>query len=309
MTRYPSILQLLPLVLLGAAVECGAGGFTEEQLAAAARVAVAETAPQAPAMRAVAERSEQLRVLLAVAQDQVATGLPAEERRTLTIAFGPPTPDRDIVLAWLMRGGHLAVASPELSGIYNPFADGWLLLRWQFVGGSPRLAQAALATGRLLRGGAGAPEAAGEMPFSQALVARRLGALTGFSRVLEDPGVAGFFLLYPQLQVSEAEAVLAAARREVGALAQWSRTNPESLALLQHVIDQGEDPALLSIPSRLRADLGPIALAATPQGTEVVLQSPAYPTRCLFAGFAGPGDVPQLFALDLAPPPIGSAGR
>lgn len=308
MTRHPSILRLLPL-LLGAAAACGASGFTEEQLIAAARVAVAETAPQAPAMRAVAERSERLRALLAVAQDRVATELPAEERRTLTIAFGPPTQDRDVVIGWLMRGGHLAVAAPELSGIYNPFVDGWLLLRWQPVGGSPRLTQVALVTGRLLRGGAAAPEPAGEMPFSQALVARRLRALTGFSRVLEDPGVAGFFLLYPQLQVSETEAVIAAARREVGALAQWSRTNPQSLALIHRAIDQGDDPALHSIPSRLRRDLGPIALAATPRGTEVVLQSAAYPTRCLFASFAGPGDAPQLFALDLDPPLIGSADR
>jgi hypothetical protein len=169
---------LLPLALLiGAAPAIAqSGGFTPESLAEAARAAVAEAAPDAAATRAAAARSERIRAVLAVAQDRSFEELTSSELRALTAAFGPPSEDRDILISWLARGGEVVAANAELTGIYNPHADGWLLLRWHHVGGAPRLATAMLASGALLRGGAEAALDRADMPFAQALVARRLTA-------------------------------------------------------------------------------------------------------------------------------------
>lgn len=275
-------------------------GFTPEQLAEAAESAVAQTAPDAAAMQQAAERSERLRAMLAVAMDQSANRLGRAELRALTVALGPPSEDRDILLSWLMRGGEVAIADAGLTGIYNPHADGWLLLRWQQVGGTPRLMQAALVSGRLLRGGTEAPLDRADIPFSQALVARRLTAHASLETLTGVMPVDRFFLALPAIRVFEAEAVLAAARTQVGALAQWSRENPAALSAIDRALRRGDDPALRALPERVRTALSPMAMVATPAGHELVLQSPMYPARALFARFES-GAAPALFSLDLAP--------
>jgi hypothetical protein len=301
---------LLPLgLLLTPAAHAQTGGFTADELVQSARASVAEAAPNAPAMRHIAARSERLRAVLAVAMDQAVNRLSNEELRTLTVALGPPTVDRDILLSWLMRGGTVAVANTEISGIYNPFADSWLVLRWSQVGGVPRLEQAVLVNGELLRGGAEAPLDAAGTVFAQALVARRLQSLAAFPLLGEHVGAADFFAFYPTVRIVQTERVMAAARAQVGALAQWSRDNPQSLAALDHAIRRADDPAFLSLPERVREALGPVALVATPGGTEVVLQSPVYPARSLFASFATNTAAPEFFTLDLDPVLVGSAAR
>jgi hypothetical protein len=69
---------------------------------------------------------------------------------------------------------------------------------------------------------------------------------------------------------------------------------------MQRAIRRGNDPAFRALPERVRSALSPMAVVLTPEGPEVVLQSPAYPARALFARFDG-GSAPSLFALDLAP--------
>ena len=291
---------LLPaLALLPAAALAQTAGFTADGLAAAARSAVAEIAPDAAARSAVAARSERLRALLAVAQDRAGAQLAPDEWRALTAAFGPPQEDRDILASWLARGGQVAVADPQWSGIYNPLADGWLVLRWQQVGGAPRLAEAMLASGPLLRGGEAPVAGLEAMPFAQMLAARRRASLAAFPQLAREAGL--FRANWPLLRVREGETVLAAARQQVGALAQWSRDNPAALRALDRLLSRGDHPALLPFPARLREALGPVGVVATGDGgAELVLQAPAYPARSLFAGFPPGAGPPQLFALDLA---------
>jgi hypothetical protein len=229
--------------------------------------------------------------------DQSASRLGRAELRALTVALGSPSEDRDILLSWLMRGGEVAIADAGLTGIYNPFADGWLLLRWDHVGGAPHLAEAMIATGTTLRGGTTAPLDQADMPFAQALVARRLQSLAMFE-VLDSESL---LRLYPAIRAGETDLVLRNARLQAGALAEWSRANAPALRQLDRAISRADDPALLAFPDRVRDALSPTALVSTPDGTELVLASPVYPARSLFARFAASGGEPELFRLDLAP--------
>ena len=87
-------------------------GFSAQDLTTAARQSTVEAAPAA----AAAARSERIRAVLAVAMNEAPALLAREEWRALTTALGPPTEDRDILLNYLMRGGSVAVAGPELTG-------------------------------------------------------------------------------------------------------------------------------------------------------------------------------------------------
>lgn len=292
-----TLLGAICALALAVPASAQSGGFTEAQLADAAQSAAAEAAPHAAAIRSAAMRSERLRAVLAVAMDQAPTQLTREELRLVTTALGPPTVDRDILLGWLMRGGSVTAAGPDLTGIYNPFADGWLILRWNHVGGAPRLTDAALVTGASLRGGLDAPFATADVPFAQALVARRMVTMAALDGLSADY----LFRHLAPFRSAQAQVALASARGQVGALAQWSREHPGSLTLLERAIDRRDDPALLSFPSYLSRDLGPAAVVATATGDELALLAPAFPTRGLFAQFPADGGQPVLFALDLDP--------
>ena len=295
-----------------------AGGFTEQQLAEAAAMLAQEAAPDAVQRADLARRSEDLRQVLALDQASLDRAVDRAGLRALTVAMGPPAQDRDILLSWFARGGHVAVASADLSGIYNPFADGWLLLRWQQVGGAPRLVRAALVSGRLLRGDMPAVPGEADMPFAQVLVARRLHALAAFEELGSQMTADDLFTGYAPLRESQTEGVLEESRRQLGSLAQWSRENDRALAALERLIERGNDPALLSIPSRLHDALGPVALVATPSGYELMLQAPTAPARTIVATFGLAPDpagsvtddqAPRLFALNLAPQQEGSMIR
>lgn len=287
-----------------------ADGFTSQHLAESARSLTGEAGARAQLAASVASRSEDLRQALAVDQARLAAILGSSELRALTAAMGPPTVDRDILLSWFARGGHVAVAGTDLAGIYNPFVDGWLVLRWQQVGGRPRLVAAALVSGQPLRGASPAFAGEADMPFAQALVARRLRSLAAFEQLTGEFGSEALFRAYHPVRVAESERVLEQARQQVGALAQWSRSQAGDLGAVNRLIAAGDDPALATVPQRLRRDLGLIALAQTPAGTELVLQAPLAPTRSIIATLPRSGNaLPHLFAIDLAPTLIGSAAQ
>lgn len=290
-------MKAIPLLLALITAPAGAQvGFSAEDLAVAAREVTGATAPDAAATLSVAARSERIRAVLAVTMDEAPSHLTSEELRVLTTAMGPPGEDRDLLLSYLTRAGSVAIGGPDLSGIYNPFCDGWLLLRWSHVGGAPRLKGAVLATGNAMRGGIAASSAGDDIPFAQALAMRRvhmLGALAG----LDAEYVFRQHAAAREVQTSD---VLASARLQVGALARWSRANPALLARLEHRIRRADETALLAFPQRVRDAVSPVAVVSTPTGAELVLASPIYPNRTLFAEFSGDGE-PELFALDLDP--------
>ena len=66
------------------------------------------------------------------------------------------------------------------------------------------------------------------------------------------------------------------------------------------MIRRSADPALLAFPERVRDALSPAVVVRTPEGDELVLQSPAYPALGLFARISAEAE-PEFFALDLAP--------
>lgn len=307
--KRPSLSLLLPLSLLASPAVAQSGGFTHDDLATAAHANDAE-ALRTVAMRRIAARTEILRAVLATNMPNAKHRISPDELRVLTTAMGAPTQSRDVAVSWLMRSGMTTVADGEISGIYSPLADSWLVLRWAQIGGSQRLIDAALVRGTSLRPADTQPDwRTSEAPFAAALLQAKLQAMDSFAALPRALGAPRLFALLGAMRNIERAAVFERSGEMLGGISAWSRNNRSSLAAVDRLIRKRPDTAMLALPERVRKDLGPMAVIASPQGTLLVLQSPVYPAKTVIATFADPGAEPALSLIDLAPPPVRSAAR
>ena len=165
---------LLLLCLASAVTASQSPGFSPGDLAQAAR-ALDSGAQHTDAVRRIAAQTEILRAVLANDLPNAQRRISRDELQVLTIALGAPTVTRDIMLSWLMRSGVTVAADGEISGIYSPLADAWLVLHWAQLGGSPRLIDAALVRGTSLRPAESQPDwLTSPAPFAAALLQTKL---------------------------------------------------------------------------------------------------------------------------------------
>ncbi len=308
-----SVLKKLGLLLSVALVPVNAGaqtaGFTQSDLAQAASANDAE-ALRTSAARQIAARTEILRAVMATNMPGAQRRISRDEMQVLTIALGKPTPTRDIMFSWLMRSGVTTAANGEISGIYSPLADAWLVLRWAQLGGSPRLVDAALVRGTSLRPVDTQPDwRTSRAPFAAAVLQTKLQAVDSFASLPDALPAPRLFRLLGAMRDAERVAVLDRTGEMLGGISAWSRANGASIAAVERMIRKHPDLSLLTLPERVRADLSPMAVITSPQGTLLVLQSPVYPAKTVIASFADAGAAPVLSLIDLAPSPIRSAAR
>lgn len=299
---------MIPLLLIASPAAAQSVGFSASDLTAAA----ATTGDQVAALKAtrrIAAQTEILRAILATDMRRAAQRISADELRVLTAALGRPTLERDIALSWLMRSGLTTAADGELSGIYSPLADAWLVLRWETIGGAPRISAAALIRGTTLRPPAEGDWRGSEAPFAGELLRLKLQSFAIFARLPQDPGADRFFQLHAVIADLERTAVLSRSTAMVAALSAWSKANPATLARIDAATRKHADPALMGLPDKVRKAMGPIAVVESPQGALLLLQSPVYPAQTIVARIADPTATPSFTGVDLSPAPVRSAAR
>jgi hypothetical protein len=307
--KMNALCLLLSLCLTSAVTASQSPGFSQGDLAQAARVLDA-AAQRTDAVRRITAQTEILRAVLANDLPNAQRRISRDELQVLTIALGAPTVTRDIMLSWLMRSGVTLAADGEISGIYSPLADAWLVLHWAQLGGSPRLIDAALVRGTSLRPAETQPDwLSSEAPFAAALLRTKLQAEDSFAALSTGSGVPRLFASLGVTRDVERAAVFQRSAAMLGAVSAWSRSNGGRLAALDRVTRKRPDPVLRALPDRVREQLSPMAVLNSPQGTLLVLLSPVYPTRVVIATFTDIGEAPALSLMDLSPTPAWSAAR
>ena len=300
---------LLLLCLASAVTASQSPGFSPGDLAQAAR-ALDSGAQHTDAVRRIAAQTEILRAVLANDLPNAQRRISRDELQVLTIALGAPTVTRDIMLSWLMRSGVTVAADGEISGIYSPLADAWLVLHWAQLGGSPRLIDAALVRGTSLRPAESQPDwLTSPAPFAAALLQTKLQAEDNFSALPTARDAPRLFALFGAMRDVERAAVFERSTTMLGAVSAWSRTNRGRLAALDRVTSKRPDPVLRALPDRVREQLSPMAVMDSPQGTLLVLLAPTYPTRVVIATFTDTDQAPVLSLMDLSPTRAWSAAR
>ena len=270
-------------------------GFSVEALA----IGAATATPDPAQARERAAATDRLRARFVLDPGAAWRSLSGDERERLRLAWGPGDPATGAALVWFMRGAIVRVAGEDLSGLHNPLADVWLVLRWRTVGGGLRLSDAFLVPGDQFRpdGMPGWPQRS--EPYAAALAAASAEAAVGFvslpDRLSSDAlvdAIAG------QRETLRAQA-LATIRPWLGSLRRWG---PGWAALRARLVatDAG-DPALSSLPQLVRATMAPAGSIERPDGVSLLVVSPLYPS--LFAALEWPDSAatgtPTIRLLDL----------
>jgi hypothetical protein len=96
--------------------------------------------------------TESVRRGLAVDASELLTRPFIAEGGALSTALGPIDPASMPLLSRFATNAIARAAGPEATGLYNPIADVWLLMRWRMQNGRPILTSAVWADGGALRG-------------------------------------------------------------------------------------------------------------------------------------------------------------
>ena len=149
---YPLFMVACLVLPMLATASGSTSGFTADDLSNAARAGAEDQATVTA--RQLAAATDTLRAAFVLNPETAWTTLTRDERNTLQTALGPDVIHRPVELAWLMRGAAVRVGNAqagEISALYNPVGDAWLLLGWARASVEWRVINAALVPGSRLR--------------------------------------------------------------------------------------------------------------------------------------------------------------
>ncbi len=266
-------------------------GFTPGHLVSAARAGEQRRPWQLERARVLRAQTDTLRAGLVLNPDLANAALTRDEQAALRVAIGPRTSRTSAQLSWLARGARVAVApgpEPEVSGLYNPIADAWLLLRWQSVAGAWRIDAARLVPGPELRPIDEATFWADQHgALTDALQAAEARALRRFEELFRNAAAAdGVFLAPVGRSAGSRAGVLRSCDRWLASLARWA-TEPGHLARVRELraaLGEGGDALpeeVRALPTQVRATFLPTAGLATDAGERLLWVSPLAPQLVL----------------------------
>ena len=298
-------MKCVALLLLAAASPVfAAGGFTTADLDAAALRATDARLVQA---RELAAATDTLRAAFVLNPDTAWTAMTADERAAVQGAFGNDVGARREELSWLMRSARVRVGTGEardVSGLYSPVAQAWLLLRWARVGGQWRVTGAALIPARRLAAATDWTERSEAPAAALALAARE--ADEDFASVTQYQAAPAIFEQLAATRAEDRDAVMTSCTKWVASIAGW-RQNPARFATWRGLHGElaearGVPAAIARLPQPVRASLTPAASVATTTGTQLLIVSPLFPGLVVAADFPEGNPTPTMALIDLDAP-------
>jgi len=288
---------LLAFLLAGPACAGDTRGFSADDLAAAARAAhPAEALADA---REYVAQTETLRAAFVLGPAAGWKLLSASEARNLRLAFGPSHPAEDDALQWFMRGASAGAGDGAMTGLYNPLADAWLILRWQRIGGAPRIADAVFLPGAALR------DVSDRTPWTER-PGRFTDALAGNTAVARLTFAAldanRFFATVAPLKAQAGDEAFASITPWLGSLRPWGedKVRLAQWKTLHRRLAGGQTGApVSSLPPQIRASLIPMGAIRHDGGDALLLVSPLAP-QILVAADYGARSTPDLYLVNLA---------
>ncbi|MEI9905452.1 MAG: hypothetical protein WDN06_17055 [Asticcacaulis sp.] len=262
-------------------------GFTAGDLAAAARAGRPDAA-LADAREHLAQ-TETLRAAFVLSPAGAWTLLSADEARTLRLAFGGQRPLGDGAVQWFMRGASGVSNGDGLTGLYNPIADVWLTLRWQRIGGSMRIVDAAFTPGALVRDSDDdTPWTEAPGAYADALAHGTAAARISFRGLPGEP----FFRTTGPIRGVAADQAFATVTRWMETLRPWGedKTRLAQWKTMHRQLAEGKvGGTLADLPPRVRATLAPMAAITRPDGVSLLLMSPLAPNLVVAADYGADG--------------------
>lgn len=299
---FMAVCLALPMPVLATA-----SGFTADDLTTAAKAGAED--PATVTARQLAAATDTLRAAFVLNPETAWTTLTRDERNTLQTALGPDVINRPVELAWLMRGAAVRVGNAqagEISALYNPVGDAWLLLGWARASGEWRVINAALVPGsRLRRKDEVSDWTKQSGSMLEALAASHAGALDRFVALTDNESANNLFIALAATRAEDRAAVYARADQWLATLAGWKRdaARAKSWADLRAILVEGEANAgsVARLPAPVRASLIPVGAIAQEDGAALLLVSPLYPELMVEADFDGSGtNFKSLTLLNLA---------
>lgn len=280
-------------------------GFTAADLNTAARSA--QAAPDLGDAREAVAQSETLRAAFVLSPAGGWKLLSPDEARALHMAFGGPRPLGDDAVQWFMRGASAGASASDTTGLYNPIADAWLVLRWQRIGGTLRIRDAVFLPGDALR------DADDRTPwnrragaYADALAASEASARTSFASLDSDR----FFAALGPLKLQASDEAFAQVTDRMASLKPWGsdKSRLAQWKSLHKRLAEGKAGGTVSaLPPTIRASLVPMAaLQRDGGGDSLLLISPLAPQMVVAADYSKGGQ-PDISLVNLANARTGDA--
>lgn len=301
--RY-ALIFALALAVPAHAGDTPTKGFTAGDLKSAA----AQTARPSPALGDAREFAAQAEVVRAAFVLKPAAGwsvLTPSEARILRLAFGPGRPLGDDAIQWFMRGASASAGNGDMVGLYNPLADVWLVLRWDRIGGSPRIRDAVFLPGRAVEGGDGQGWTQSSGPYADALAHNAAVAHIAFTTL----DSYAFFDAFDNVRGPAGNEAYASVTAWMGSLRPWGedKTHLKQWRALHKDLAEGRTGGnVAALPPRVRATLVPMGAITTADGPALLLVSPLAPQMIVAADYSGHGK-PRLSLVNLANAQTGGA--
>ncbi len=271
-------------------------GFTAGDLSAAARAS-----RPSPALADAREFAAQTEVVRAgfVLDPAGAWGLLSpSEARTLHAAFGPQRAYGDDAIQWFMRGAQASAGNGDMTGLYNPLADVWLVLRWDRIGGRPRIADAVFLPGSAVNGGGGQTWTQSPGPYADALARNASVARVAFALLDSGP----FFDAFAPARATAGDQACQSVKAWMGSLRPWGEAKAhlkQWQALHKDLATGRTGGTVAALPPRVRATLVPMGAITSADGPALLLVSPLAPQMVVAADYSGHGK-PRLSLINLA---------
>lgn len=292
-------------------------GFSTDDLAAAAEAAPLDA--QIATARQLAAATATIRAAFVLNPATADTLLSRDERMVLERALGMDDGDQAVRIAWLMRASAVRVGlspSADVTALYNPVADAFLLLRWARASGEWRIVAAALTpSARLLPQADAADWTVQQGEFLTALARTHNRALNQFALLTKTYSATDLFLaLLPHRATDQAQVygridtwlgTLIGWRGDAAQLSAWQALHKSIVEGRESgflVADRAQVLNVTGLPVAIRGSLTPVAAIAHDAGSSLLLVSPLFPELLIAADFAAPGvmDLQALALVNLA---------
>ena len=287
---------ILALALAAPAQAQDTKGFTAGDLSAAARAG--RPSPALADMREFAAQTEVVRAGFVLDPAGAWGLLSPSEARTLHVAFGPQRPTGDDAIQWFMRGAEASAGNGDMTGLYNPLADVWLVLRWDRIGGRPRIADAVFLPGSAVNGGGGQTWTQSPGPYADALA--RNAAVAHIAFALLDSGP--FFDAFASVKTPASDQAYQSVTAWMGSLRPWGEDKArlkQWQALHRDLAEGKTGGTVAALPPKVRATLVPMGAITSADGPALLLVSPLAPQMVVAADYNGHGR-PKLSLINLA---------